>query len=128
MSKLLIGVAHGIVGWALCGATMGIGMAVTSLRNALVIHALAAPVIFAALAWFYHKRFDAFSPPRTAALFLATVIALDVLIVAMVIEGSFEMFASLAGTWLPFALLFVAAWAAGVRARGGLSPRRGPAR
>ncbi len=30
--------AHAIVGWALCGATMGLGLAFTSLPTALVGH------------------------------------------------------------------------------------------
>jgi hypothetical protein len=45
--RTLITIAHGAAGWALCGATMGIGMAATTLKNALVIHAAAVPLIFA---------------------------------------------------------------------------------
>lgn len=38
---------HAVVGWALCGATICIGRRFTTLRNALVIHAIATPIIFA---------------------------------------------------------------------------------
>jgi hypothetical protein len=31
------------IGWAICGAIMGIGRAVTSLENTLVMHAIGAP-------------------------------------------------------------------------------------
>jgi hypothetical protein len=41
--------AHAAVGWALCAATMGIGMAVTSLHIALIVHAVAAPLFFVAV-------------------------------------------------------------------------------
>ena len=34
--KIIIVLAHAFVGWMLCGATMGIGMSVTSLNNALI--------------------------------------------------------------------------------------------
>jgi hypothetical protein len=33
----------------LCGVTIGVGMAATTLEHALVIHAVAAPLIFAAV-------------------------------------------------------------------------------
>jgi len=44
--KLLVILAHAFVGWALCAATMGIGMAVTTLQNTLVVHAIGAPFFF----------------------------------------------------------------------------------
>ena len=58
-SKMLIVFAHAFLGWALCAATMGIGMAVTSLDNTLVIHAIAAPIFFAgvSLVYFLKKAF-----------------------------------------------------------------------
>lgn len=110
-------IAHGVVGWALCGATMGIGMATTSLANALVIHAAAAPVIFAVLAVLHSRRFGYWPPLKTAVTFLAVVIALDFFVVALMIEKSFDMFRSPLGTWLPFLLLFLASWLGGVLVR-----------
>jgi hypothetical protein len=35
--KLVIILLHAFVGWALCAATIGIGMATMSLQNALII-------------------------------------------------------------------------------------------
>ncbi|GAI77113.1 unnamed protein product [marine sediment metagenome] len=43
--KLIIILVHALIGWALCGATMGIGMVITSIENTLIIHAIAAPII-----------------------------------------------------------------------------------
>jgi hypothetical protein len=43
----VITIAHGIVGSALCGVTTGIGRAATTMEHALLIHAAAAPLIFA---------------------------------------------------------------------------------
>ena len=45
-SKTSILLVHAFVGWLLCAATMGIGMAVTTMQNALIIHAIAAPIFF----------------------------------------------------------------------------------
>jgi len=98
---------------------MGAAMAVTSLGRALVIHAVAAPAIFAALSLFYFRGKSAMSPLRAAALFLAVVAAMDFLLVASVIERSYAMFASLMGTWLPFAEIFVATWLTGVAVKAG---------
>ena len=44
--KALIILAHAFVGWALCGAIMGIGMSLTSELNAQIIHAVGAPIVF----------------------------------------------------------------------------------
>jgi hypothetical protein len=61
-AKIAIVLVHAFVGWALCGATMGIGMAITSLENALIIHAVAAPVFFSAVSRVYFRKFNAKSP------------------------------------------------------------------
>jgi len=114
LGRAAIIAAFAIAGWAACGAAIAIGFAVTTQTGALVIHAIAAPVVFAALSSLYHARFAYTRPLTTAALFLAIVVALDVFLVALVIERSFVMFASVLGTWLPFVLIFGATWAAGM--------------
>jgi hypothetical protein len=105
-SKIAILLAHALVGWMLCAATMGIGMAVTSLNNALIIHAIAAPIFFAGISWVYFRKFNFTTPLQTAIIFIAFVIAMDFFVVAMLINRSFEMFISLLGAWIPFALIF----------------------
>jgi hypothetical protein len=106
LPKIAIILAHAFAGWALCFAAIGIGMAVTSLQTALVFHAIAAPVIFAFVSLVYFRKFSYSSPLQTAIIFTAYVIAMDLFIVAMLINRSFEMFTSLLGTWIPFALIF----------------------
>jgi len=110
LKSIVIVVAHGLVGWGLCGATMGVGMAVTTLEHALIIHAIAAPVLFAVVSLVYFRHFRLWSPLRTATAFLGVVITMDLLVVALLIERSFKMFASLLGTWLPFVLIFISTW------------------
>ena len=114
IQKILILLVHAFVGWALCAATMGIGMAVTSLENTLIAHAIGAPTYFAAVSLVYFRRFRFTSPLQTAALFLAFVMATDFFIVAMLILRSFEMFTSLLGTWIPFALIFTSTYLTGL--------------
>ena len=106
----------------MCGATMGVGMRVTTLEAALVIHALAAPVIFTALSLVCFRRAGPWSPLRAAAAFLGVVAAMDVLVVALLIERSFEMFESVLGTWLPFLLIFVSTWWTGLAVRRAARP------
>lgn len=114
MKELAITIAHGLAGWALCGATMGIAMAVTTLSRALVIHAVAAPLIFGVVSKVHFRAPRSGSPVKTAFLFTTVVILMDVFVVAMTIQRSFQMFASPLGTWIPFALIFLSSWAAGV--------------
>ena len=114
IKELIIVLVFALIGWALCGATMGLGMTVTSEGNALIIHAAAAPIIFAALSFVYFKKFNYTTSLQTAAIFVAFVIAVDFVVVALLILNSFEMFTSLLGTWIPFVLIFLASYLTGL--------------
>ncbi len=107
-------IVHAAVGWALCGATVGIGRRLTTLRNALIAHAIAAPLIFVVVSGIYFRWFGSTGPAATAVMFLVIIGFLDVLIVALLVEKSFDMFRSFLGTWLPFALIFLATWLTGL--------------
>ena len=103
-----------LIGWALCGATIAIGRAVTSLRNALIGHAVAAPAIFAAASLVYFHGVHYTTPLQTAIIYTSLVIVLDLVVVATFIEKSYAMFASILGTWIPFALIFGSTYLVGV--------------
>jgi len=110
--------AHAVVGWALCGATIGIGMAITTMERTLVIHAILAPTIFALISWHYFARFHYTSPLRTALLFTGLVMALDLFVVSILMYGNLDMFQSLVGTWIPFGLILVATYTTGLLVTG----------
>lgn len=114
VGKAAIIIAHAIVGWAFCGAIIGIGRQIFSMQTTLLLHAIGAPVGFALLSLFYFRKFGFTSPIQTAALFLSVVITLDLFLVAPVFEKSFAMFASVLGTWIPFALIFAATYVTGL--------------
>lgn len=113
-SELLIIAFHAFIGWFLCGLTMGIGQATTTIENALIIHALAAPIIFFVLSLIYFTKFNYTSPLLTAIIFTLFVIIVDLFLVAMIIQQSFEMFYSPLGTWIPFLLIFLSTWLTGI--------------
>ena len=69
IKKTLIILAHAFSGWVLCAATIGIGMAATSLNTALIIHAVAAPVFFAGVSLVYFRKFNYTTPLQTAVIF-----------------------------------------------------------
>ena len=112
--KLVTILAHAFIGWALCAATMGIGMAMTSLQNTLIAHAMSAPIYFCGLSLMYFKRYNYTSPLQTAMLFVGFVMAVDFFVVALVINRSLDMFASVLGTWLPFVLIFTSTYLTGL--------------
>jgi hypothetical protein len=112
--KVVILFAHAFAGWALCDATVVVGMAISSIQSALIIHAVAAPVFFAAISVVYFGKFNFTSPLHTAIAFIAFVMAMDLLVVAMLINHSFEMFRSVLGTWIPFALIFSSTYLTGI--------------
>jgi hypothetical protein len=111
--RLLTILVHAFIGWALCAATMGIGMATTSLQNTLVAHAIGAPIFFAIVSLVYFKRFNYTTPLQTALIFIGFVMAMDFFVVALLINRSLDMFASLLGTWIPFALIFASTYLTG---------------
>jgi hypothetical protein len=98
---------HAFVGWVLCAATIGFGQALWSLDVALVVHAIGAPVYFFAVSRHYFRRYAYTTPLQTAVAFVGFVMTVDFFVVALAINGSPEMFTSLLGTWVPFALIFV---------------------
>jgi hypothetical protein len=114
LKKILVILAHALVGWALCGAIMAIGPAVTSMETALIIHAVGAPIIFAAVSLVYFTRFNYTTPAQTAVIFVAFVILMDFFLVSWLILGNFEMFASPLGTWIPFVLIFTSTYLTGL--------------
>jgi hypothetical protein len=111
--KLVAIFVHAFVGWALCAATMGIGMATMSLQNALIIHAIGAPIFFTLVSLIYFKKFNYTTPLQTALIFVGFVIAADFFVVALLMNRSLRMFASLLGTWIPFAFIFTSTYVTG---------------
>ena len=114
LAKALIIVIHAFTGWALCGAVIGIGKSVTSIQATLVIHAIAAPLIFFVLSMIYFKKFSYTKPLATAIIFTGFVMIMDAGLVAPVFEKSYDMFRSLIGTWIPFALIFISTYLTGL--------------
>jgi hypothetical protein len=109
--RVLLG--HALVGWSLCAATIGIGQAVWSLDAALALHAVGAPVYFFFVSRHYFRRYTDTTPLQTAVVFVGFVMTVDFVVVGLVINRSLEMFTSLLGTWIPFALIFASTWFTG---------------
>ena len=114
LKKVLIILVHAFIGWALCAATMGIGMATMSLNNALTVHAIGAPIFFTIISLVYFKKFNYTQPLQTALIFVCFVIVVDFFVVALIINRSLEMFTSLLGTWIPFVLIFTSTYLTGL--------------
>ena len=113
MKQIGVIAIHAFIGWALCAASMGIGLATTTEQNALIIHAIGAPIFFGAVSYNYFKKYNYTSPLKTAIIFVSFVIVVDFFLVAMVINKSFDMFTDPLGTWIPFALLFTSTYLTG---------------
>ena len=114
LKKVLIILVHAFIGWALCAATMGIGMATMPLNRALIVHAIGAPIFFTIISLTYFKKFNYTKPLQTALIFVCFVIVVDFFVVALIINQSLEMFTSLLGTWIPFALIFTSTYLTGL--------------
>ncbi len=106
LRKPITVLVHAFIGWLLCAATIGIGMAATTLSTTLIIHAIGAPIYFVVVSIFYFKRYGYTRPLQTAIIFVSFVMIIDFFVVALLINRSIAMFTSALGTWIPFALIF----------------------
>ncbi|MFC1786140.1 hypothetical protein ACFLZA_02105 [Candidatus Neomarinimicrobiota bacterium] len=112
MKKIII-LIHALIIWGLCGATIAIGRNITSMETTLIIHAIGAPIFAALVSYVYFKKFNFTNPIQTAIIFLLFIFIMDAGLVAPVIEGSFDMFKSILGTWIPFILIFLSTYITG---------------
>ena len=100
--------------WGACGTVMAVGRRLWGLSAAPTVHLAAAPIL-AFLASAVHRMIaPEFDPLLRAAVVTGLVIVLDAFVVAPMIERSYAMLRSLVGTWIPFALIFIASFAAGI--------------
>jgi menaquinone-dependent protoporphyrinogen oxidase len=106
--------AYGFAGWALCAALMTLLLQMISTGAAIAIHVVAAPLIFTGIASGYFRARGAHDPLPTAIAFTVTIALLDAAVVAGLVLRDFAIFTSIAGTWLPFVLIFLATWATGL--------------
>jgi hypothetical protein len=112
--RFAVVLAFALIAQALCWAIMIVGRAITSLETTLVVHAIGAPIIAVVVSSIYYRRFNYTPPLQTAAVFVSVVIAMDVFIVALLIEKSFAMFTSPIGTWIPISSIFLATYLTGL--------------
>ena len=113
-------IVFGLIGQMGCWGLMIGGQAITTLDNALIIHAVGAPFVFALVSFIYFKKLNHTTPLITAICFAAIVILMDFFIVALLINQSFDMFLSPIGTWIPFALIFASTYLTGSLLRSDL--------
>lgn len=114
MKKAIVILVHAFVLWALCAAIIGISMAVTSVENAIIAHAILAPIIAVIVSLIYFSKFNYTTALQTAVVFVAFIIVVDFFVVALLINKSFEMFMNPLGTWIPFILIFAATYLTGI--------------
>ena len=114
VKKVLIVLGFAIAIWAFCGALVGVGRQFLSMDTTLIVHAIGAPVGAAFFSWIYFRNYAFTTPLVTAVIFVAASLTLDVFIVALLIEKSFDMFRSAIGVWIPQALIFAATYITGL--------------
>jgi len=114
IKEALILLVNAIIIYFVCFAVMGLSMAALPIDTALVAHAVAAPFVSAIFSYIYYKKFNYTSPLITAIVIVATVILLDFFLTATIILQDYAMFYSFIGTWIPFALIFIAALIVGI--------------
>jgi hypothetical protein len=105
--------AHALVAWALCGAIIAIGRQLWTMETTLIVHAIGVPIVFIFVSLIYFTYFSYTTPLQTATIFTLSAILLDLVVVASIIEKSYEMFSSLIGTWIPFGLMFLTTYLMG---------------
>ncbi len=113
LKSLGVLLVHALVGWALCGSIIGIGRSVTTMENTLIIHAIGVPIIFSLISLSYFRFFNYTTPLQTGLIFAGLAMLMDFFVIALFVEKSFAMFASVLGTWIPFSLIFLSTYVVG---------------
>lgn len=116
--KLFIAILFAAVVWANCGAIMGVGPLFLSMGATLTVHAIGGPLGAAIATWIYYRFFGDLAPLTLATVFVGFALVLDALVVSPFFVGSYGMFGSPLGLWLPMALIFGATWLVGRRMTG----------
>ncbi len=111
--KIAILEAHALIGWALCGAIVAIGLQLWSMETTMIVHALGVPIIYLVVSGVYFRWFAYTTPLQTALIFLANTVLIDFFVVSLLIQKNLDMFRSPIGTWLPFLLIFLTTYVTG---------------
>jgi menaquinone-dependent protoporphyrinogen oxidase len=104
---------YGLVGAAVAAAVLVFTTAFLPMWFALTLHAGAMPVVFAALAIRHQGADGARSPALVALAWIAITCVVDVAVIDHLLGARLTLSTSLVGLWLPLALSFASAWAAG---------------
>jgi amino-acid N-acetyltransferase len=113
---LLVLLLHALALWALSALALAVAVRVLSLERALVVHAIAAPILTALVMAFYFGAFGGI-PPIPAALLVAAVVALADLAASPWLRRATTPFQVALETWTPWTLVFAQALASGIVAR-----------
>ncbi len=105
--------AHGVAGWAVCAAILALLAGRVPFGAVLALRDFAAALVFIAVSMSYFRKPDAYPPLGAAFGFAGIVFALDLVVVAGLVQRSAAMLASPSATWLPLALVFLATWGTG---------------
>jgi hypothetical protein len=114
LTAIVIIAAHALVAYVFCGAIVFIGRQFWTMETTLIVHAIGVPVVYFFVSLIYFTYFSYTTPLQTAAIFTLSAILLDVIIVATIIERSYDMFGSLIGTWIPFGSMFLTTYLVGI--------------
>jgi hypothetical protein len=66
-----------LLGWGLCGATIGVARGLMPMETALVVHAVAAPIIAGTLAYLYARCCAVTTPVMTGLVFVGVPVVMD---------------------------------------------------
>jgi phosphatidylserine synthase len=124
LKKSLIIFGFGFAGWMIWGIFIGIiiglkSSAMISETVELLLLATLPPITFLIVSPIYFKKFEYANPIQTAVAFPAIILVLDILIVALLVEGTFDIFASPA-PWASYFLAFVFTLLIGLYMRKGI--------
>jgi menaquinone-dependent protoporphyrinogen oxidase len=106
-------VGHALGGWAACVSVMVVLLHTTTSAHAQLLHAVAVPLLFAAVARSYFRPAGAREPLPVGIAFAALAALFDLVFVALLAQRNLAMFASFTGTWLPLLLIVAVTWVTG---------------
>lgn len=104
---------HGAIGWAICAGLLAALLRIDGSGLAAAVHAVAVPLVFAAVAFHYFKARGAREPLVTALGFAAIFAGLELVVAGASSGGDFAVLGKFVRFWLPLGLLVLVTWTTG---------------
>ncbi|HVP20241.1 MAG TPA: hypothetical protein VMS73_00110 [Anaerolineaceae bacterium] len=113
IKKAAVVLLHAFVGWGILAAILAFGRKDLAVSSVLIIQLIAAPILFAGIAWIYYSYFGVTTPLQTALFFMGVVMFMHVSVLVFFARNGVNLYLKPVTIWIAFGLVFVVTYLEG---------------